>query len=389
MQISLHNGAFLLVVAVTLAAASACSPRDRAEGAPDTAQMGETATVPSATTQQDTTGAAADTGAAGYREMDRDPAPQSPAATGVAGDSVPADKPGQRLDPTARGERQTDTLATPSDSAPIRPPEDTTETSAVVTGDTVALADTAVPGDTAVTPADTVAMADTTSQAPSDSGWAEAPMARDTSVALAQGDTAALAQADTVAQVPGDTAIPGAQTDTAEIGVQVDTTAQVDTAITESQTELAVGQAADTTITDTASVVDTATVVGDSAEVGKPGERLEPDTATVATADTDTLPTEEESIRPPEDSAETHGQTRVAERETDTEPVGAAGVSSTGNIVTGAHAAALIERQGLACIVVDQRDAEVTDVRHMADSPVSLNPCGVGTMTLSRVRTGR
>jgi hypothetical protein len=114
----------------------------------------------------------------------------------------------------------------------------------------------------------------------------------------------------------------------------------------------------------------------------------------VASADT----LDSERIRPPEDSTETVGNVtsyetadeepvnasdQVAASVNRTDEVGAAAVTGT---VTGADATALMTRQGARCSVVDPESDEA--VRwDMASTPVTLNPCGLGSMNLSKVWT--
>jgi hypothetical protein len=270
--------------------------------------------------------------------------------TVAVGDSAQMGKPGGRLEPTqAEQQANADTMAN-RESDRARPPEDSTETLGQVTTDSaeIAAADTAAAGG---------AITDTAA-----AGYE--PMARDTSVALAQGDTLTQAPSDTATQV---------EADTAAIQVQVDTT-------TEAQTELAVKDQPDTV-----------TVVGDTSSVDKPGPRAKEDTVSQK-ADSLAKYHEAERVRPPEDSTETLGQVTTDEPNYDVEAigdaegdvVGAARVQSTGNIATGADAVALITREGEPCRVEDSRDVQWD----MASSPATLNPCGSGTMTLPKVQTG-
>jgi hypothetical protein len=129
-------------------------------------------------------------------------------------------------------------------------------------------------------------------------------------------------------------------------------------------------------------------------------------TARVAIADT----VESERIRPPEDSTELLGyvgdetadevevtdeqeinaneeavsaddQETVAAAETPADEVGAAAIGGT---LTGDDAVALMTRQGARCQVVDPETNE--EVRwDMSRTPVTLNPCGMGSMILSRI----
>jgi hypothetical protein len=167
-------------------------------------------------------------------------------------------------------------------------------------------------------------------------------MARDTSVALAQGDT-----------VQADTATIG---DTAVILTPAEPTPQSDVA------------------------------VGDST-AGRPVERVHPDT--VSKKADELAKHEPARVRPPEDSTEVLGNvtTDRSEANADAAAVGAAGVASTGNIATGADAVALMTRQGQRCTVAasDENPSVLWD---MASSPSTLNPCGTGTMTLPKIWTG-
>ncbi len=57
-----------------------------------------------------------------------------------------------------------------------------------------------------------------------------------------------------------------------------------------------------------------------------------------------------------------------------------------GGTLTGAEAVGLMTRQGVQCSVVDPESDEA--VRwDMASTPVTLNPCGLGSMNLSKVWT--
>jgi hypothetical protein len=260
--------------------------------------------------------------------------------TVVVGDSTQIGKTGERLEGNQSSEQaNADSLANQPESDRVRPPEDSSEMVGAGTIDTVGT--TAIDSDSAV------------------AGATE--MARDTSVAV---DTAIQVSADTAVQAPADTAT---------------LQARVDTTTVEQQAEVAVE-----------TQTDTMAVVGDSAEVGKAGERLEANEATPE-ANADTLATETERIRPPEDSTETLGNVNAdadieAVGDADAEPVGAAQVQPTGQTVTGAAAVALMSREGRRCAVLDaeeSRDAQWD----LAGSPATMNPCGTGTMTLPRVQT--
>ena len=114
-------------------------------------------------------------------------------------------------------------------------------------------------------------------------------------------------------------------------------------------------------------------------------------------------------IRPPEDSTEMQGNVSSAESDgvdaadtADEAPVAAearesgevasemstepAGAAALGGTVTGADAVAMMTRQGEQCNVVDPESDE--EVRwDMSSTPATLNPCGLGSMNLSKVWT--
>jgi hypothetical protein len=256
--------------------------------------------------------------------------------TVVVGDSAQIGKTGERLEGNQSSEQaNADSLANQPESDRVRPPEDSSEMVGAGTIDTVGT--TAIDSDSAV------------------AGATE--MARDTSAAV---DTAIQVSADTAVQAPADTAT---------------LQARVDTTAAEQQAEVAVETR-----------TDTVAVVGDSAEVGKAGERLEANEATPE-ANADTLATETERVRPPEDSTETLGNVNAeAVGDADAVPVGAAQVQPTGQTVTGAAAVALMSREGRRCAVLDAEEARDAQW-DLASSPATMNPCGTGTMTLPRVQT--
>ena len=98
---------------------------------------------------------------------------------------------------------------------------------------------------------------------------------------------------------------------------------------------------------------------------------------------------ESERVRPPEDSTEILGNVTTNENADSsvdrTDEVGAAAI---GGNVTGSQAVSLMTRQGARCIVVDPESDEA--VRwDMASTPATLNPCGMGSMNLSKIWTKR
>ncbi len=384
--------------AVVIAGASACSRSDRTETGSDTtaAVLPDTMSDEAATTQA-TPPSGADT-AAGYRGMERD--------TSAAPDTttVPAD-------PADTARTITDTNET--SAAPV----DTT-TSAETTG---AEGDVALQGraDTARAEADVTAEVDVSAAGEADTaaidvsadtataGYAE--MARDTSTTPDQIDTIAQAEpADTVAQAEGDVALQ-TTVDTAGADTSVNVSADV-AAAAESDTAVIVGDSAvaaqpDTSAygqADTAAIQaqadttadvptevaierspDTVTVVGDTSSVDKPGPRAEEDTISIK-GDSLAQYHEAERIRDTGDaSVGQEDPEAVAAAEDPTDEVGAAAI---GGNVTGADAVALMTRQGVPCVVVDPESDET--VRwDMSRTPATLNPCGLGSMNLSKILT--
>ncbi|MGZ8397927.1 MAG: hypothetical protein ACXWWN_02700, partial [Gemmatimonadales bacterium] len=89
--------------------------------------------------------------------------------------------------------------------------------------------------------------------------------------------------------------------------------------------------------------------------------------------------TADEQIVTPDD------QEMVAASEAPQDEVGAAAVA---NGVTGAEAVALMSRNGVRCAVIDSETNEA--VRwDMSSTPVTLNPCGMGSMNLSKIWTSK
>jgi hypothetical protein len=180
---------------------------------------------------------------------------------------------------------------------------------------------------------------------------------RDTSTLVLRADTTA-AQADTTAQAPVDTGAIQVRADTTAADQQTQAVSETptDTMPADQQTEVAVEASPE--------------------------------------ADADTLATETERVRPPEDSTEVLGNVtgeqpeadaEPAEAQADTAPVAAAGVQPTGNVATGAEAIALMTREGQRCSIVGGDEAEDAQW-DLASSPATMNPCGTGTMTLPRVQ---
>jgi hypothetical protein len=340
MYLWIHNRKLLrgmMAGAIAVAGASACSRSDRAQAGRDTTQMGavtpaDTQANPSA---QPSTAAQPTTGT--------QPSSVDTATPTPSGDTSKASRTA-RTTPAKTGDQDVagykamgqDTSTASSNAG------DSAQVSAAVSQPTDTSSNTEVI-DTAVTTSDTAA---------TEMAGAVAPMTRDTSVALAQGDTATI----------GDTAV---------ILTQADTTQQAEVALGNE----GVGNEADTAAT------------ANDSTAAESAERVHPDT--VSQKADELAKHEPDRVRPPEDSTEFRGNvtTDRAEANADAAPVGAAGVASTGNIATGADAVALMTRQGVSCMV-PASDENRDLLWDMASSPSSLNPCGTGTMTLPKIWTG-
>jgi hypothetical protein len=386
MLLSIFNRALLqgiMASAVVLAGATACSRSDRDDTAGDNSAAVLPDTTGVATDTGTTTGAISDTASATA------PSNAPRARTAPAGsDSVQS---GNKEEEAAAGYREMDrdTATTPSEPDSARVNADTSETS-LNTGDSASVETAGAAPVTDTTPAavaideravavDSANAADTSAAelaVTSDTAAAGyAKMARDTATGTPeQADTALQAEADVV------------EADTAVIHARVDTTAEV-------PTEVAIETSPDTV-----------TVVGDSSSVDKPGPRAKEDTISIK-ADSLAQHHDADRVRPPEDSTEILGnvtgdetadeadvsqdeQETVAASEAPgekptTDEVGAAAI---GGNVTGVDAVSLLTRQGEQCIVVDPESNE--RVRwDMSSTPATLNPCGLGSMNLSKIWT--
>jgi len=181
--------------------------------------------------------------------------------------------------------------------------------------------------------ADTVTRTDVSADT-SAAGYAE--MARDTSTAADQADTAAAANGDVT------------------LRATVDSSSQANVAVSAEA-------GADTT--------------GDAGRIRPPEDSTE--ILGNVTTDEAADETADEQVVRPED------RETVAASEPRTDQVGAAAI---GGNVTGAEAVALMSREGVRCAVVDPEGNQA--VRwDMSNTPVALNPCGMGSMIPSRIWT--
>jgi hypothetical protein len=332
MSFSISNRALvrgMLAGAVVLTGTS-CSRSDRTESGRDN----------SAAVLPDTSRNAADAGTAtgSVNDTATTPAqPSTPSQPSTSGQSnTPRAETAPPSDKDAAGYRsmERDTTYAPgqrSDSARVT--ADSAEVSSVPADTTVT--ETSAAADTA---ANMAGGADTASV-----GYAE--MARDTSTVADQADTAATPNGDVALQASIDTS---SQADSTEILGQVTTNSTAEG------------------------------VSPDSVELVRV-RPPEDSTELLGNADEAVDETADEQVIEPED------RETVAAAEVPTDEVGAAAI---GGNLTGAEAVALMSREGVRCAVVDPEANEA--VRwDMSSTPVTLNPCGMGSMNLSRIWTER
>jgi len=104
-------------------------------------------------------------------------------------------------------------------------------------------------------------------------------------------------------------------------------------------------------------------------------------------------------IRPPEDSTEMLGNANAADTADEapvansrdnaaaaTSPTENVGAASMGGIVTGEEAVAMVTRSGARCRSVDF-EADQAVRWDMSSTPATLNPCGLGSMILSKIES--
>jgi hypothetical protein len=346
----------LLAGAVVLTA-TACSRSDRAKSGPDnTANTAAVAPDTSGNAAQPSnsgtvTGAVSDTAMPSDRSSSSaQPTPSAPSNTPRA-ETAPGEKnaAGYRSmerDTTAPANQHLDSARVTADTSVSQ--------AAPVTSDSVATDMSAV-GSASADVADTAA-----------AGYSE--MARDTSTVADQADTAA-ANGDVALKATVDTSSEGYADVTAEGGVAVDTTDNAGRIRPPEDSTEILGQVT----TDTTSE----TVSPDSVELARvrPPEDSTEILGNVTTNEGDE--TADEQVVKPED------RETVAVSEAPKDDVGAAAI---GGNVTGADAVALMTREGVRCAVVDPEENQA--IRwDMSSTPVSLNPCGMGSMILSRIWT--
>jgi hypothetical protein len=218
----------------------------------------------------------------------------------------------------------------------------------------------------------------------SESGTATTDMRDTVQDTTAQGDTAATGYR----AMERDTATMPVQSDSARVTEDTSETSQgtTDTTVGISDTSTAEVAAADTTALDAAATemageADTASAgyVEMARDTSGTADQIDTTAGGVNAADTaDEAPVNVEA----QDTDATDSE-RVASSEVRTDEVGAAAIGGT---VTGADAVAMMTRQGAECTIVDPEENE--EVRwDMSSTPVTLNPCGLGSMNLSKVFT--
>ena len=355
MSFSIPNRALLraMLAGAVVLTGTACSRSDRAQSGPDNTA----AAVPDTNAAQPynsgtMTGAVSDTAMpSDQSSSSAQPTPSAPSNTPRA-ESAPSDKDAAGYRSMERDTTSPSNQDSDSDSARVT--ADTSVSQAAPASDS-ATTDMSAVGNTSAEVADTAA-----------AGYAE--MARDTSTVADQADTAA-ANGDVALRATVDTSSEANAGVSAETGVTADTT---NTAghirPPEDSTEI-LGQVT----TDTTSEA----VSPDSVELVQvqPSEDSTEILGNVTSNEGDE--TADEQVISPED------RETVAASETPKDDVGAAAI---GGDVTGADAVALMTREGVRCAVVDPEENQA--IRwDMSSTPVSLNPCGMGSMILSRIWT--
>ena len=184
-------------------------------------------------------------------------------------------------------------------------------------------------------------------------------------VAATNTDTASISASAGVA----DTAAAGyaeMARDTSTVADQADTAA--------ANGDVALSATVDTSSEASAGVSETSVAAAGAAD--KPAEDSTEVLGNVTTNEAADETADEQVVRP--EDRET-----VAASEARTDEVGAAAI---GGNVTGAEAGALMSREGVRCAIVDPEANEA--VRwDMSNTPVALNPCGMGSMNLSKIWT--
>ena len=407
MNLSMHNQALLrgiLAGAVVLSGASGCSRSDRAGAGRDTTQTSATAVTPSDT---QTSASATQPSAGASTQPSGDTAMTTTRDTARATAQTPTSQPSRpsnrrvRPDTTVKSDEEAvsgyrgmerDSSTQPEPSAATRNTADSAEVSSDSSVGASPDTTSAEVGTGAASPLDSAGVTSDYALTADTSAVGYSEMAADTSSAAGRADTAAVAVTDTAAQAESDTANIQVQMDTTTAQAQADTTAAVHP---DTLTVAAADSAASTKGEQAAAQAGNADTLQENAGRIRPPEdsteilgNVTGDTTSAASGNVASQ-SEVERIRPPEDSTEIRGnvtgdkdRAEATSREAPTDATGAAPIGPT---LTGIEAVALMSRAGARCIVKDDSSDVWWD---MADSPAALNPCGTGTMTLSLVRTG-
>lgn len=168
-------------------------------------------------------------------------------------------------------------------------------------------------------------------------------------------------------------------------GADTDTGAVQDTTAAPSQSSSSTGAGYRAMERDTAAVpdqqADSARVTADTAEASDAA----PDRSISAAREGSGTTAAEDDLanETADEQIVTSDDPEVAASETQPEEVGAAAI---GGEVTGTEAVAVMRREGVRCALVNSEANEAARW-DMSSTPVTLNPCGMGSMNLSRIWT--
>lgn len=352
MSLSLSNRALLrgILAGAVVLTGTACSRSDRTESAGDTsaAVLPDTSSnAREASPGGTATGAVSDTAVA-PAQSSSSTQPGTPARR-----NHPRAETAAPIGKGAAGYRsmERDTTNVPNQRADsARVTADTAEASPASSdssmSETSAATSDSAPAELSASSTDSTGMAPARDTAAA--GYAE--MARDTSTVADQIDTAATPNGDVALQPTTDTNSRASAEVSAETGV------------------------ATTDSTSGAGSPDSSAIV----RVRPPEDSTEI-LGNVTTTDEAADETADEQVVRPED------RETVAASDPRTDEVGAAAIDSD---VTGAEAVALLSRQGVRCAVGDPETNQA--IRwDMSSTPITLNPCGMGSMNLSRIWTAK
>lgn len=285
-----------------------------------------------------------------------------------------------RPDRAESGSNNGSTVLPDSSNAPAQP-SDTGAAAGAVSDTAAAPAESSTQPRTPAQP--NTSRAETANPSESDAAGYR-PMERDTAAVPGQRLDSARVTADS-ADAPSDSSVSGipSTTDTAAVGY-VEMARDTSTVAEQAETtaSVAVVDSVDATTPDTNNAgrirpTEDSTEILGQVRVRPPEDSTEL-LGSVTTTDEAADETADEQIINPAD------EETVAVSET-TDEVGAAAVAAD---VTGAEAVALLSRQGVRCAVVDPEVNEAVR-SDMSSTPVALNPCGMGSMNLSKIWTSK